>query len=267
MNDKSNSKSRSRPCLRALSTTVLLCALAASGFSARGQFVFDTASAWNSEDGILGSLGPGTSSTIGETIIAPDAAEVTLNSFTFYGQSHPEGGYANLDLEAFVYAWSGNVTGTGGGAVGSPAYLSPAFTYSPPPPSGNAFDGPWTPLTVTLGTQGVSLNPGQAYVIGVTLSDPACYAASSGAVEFQELSPPPGTLTGGGEAVWDNNSNDFAALNTSAWSTWGDTGDLSFIANFTVVPEPSINALAFVGALAWVVKSNFSRRKTCAVVR
>ncbi|HUA66674.1 MAG TPA: hypothetical protein VME24_12560 [Alphaproteobacteria bacterium] len=264
MNNKPIGRYRFNPCIRALSAIVFLCALAAAVPSARGQeqYSFDTASAWNTEDGIIGGLGPGQSSTMGETIIAPDAAEVTLNDFKFYGQSYyPEGGYANLDLEAFVYAWSGNVTGTGGGAVGAPLYLGPAFTYSPPPPPGNHWDGPWTPLMVTLG-QGVSLNPGQAYVIGVTLSDPACYAASSGDVEFQELGTyqiPAGTLTGDGEAVWDNNDNDFAEINSGAWSTWGNTGTLAFTADFTVVPEPPIAALAFVGVLVWVAKSFASR--------
>jgi hypothetical protein len=264
MADKSNWKSCFNPSLRDLSATILLCALAASEPCAHGQapIAFDTASAWTAEGGILGSFGPGTSSTSGETIIAPDAAGVTLNSFTFYAQSLPRGTIANLDIEAFVYAWSGNVTGTGGGAVGAPLYLSSAFTFSPPSPTGSAWDGPWTPLSVSLGA-GVSLNPGQSYVIGITISDPTCYAASSGAIEFQEVPTyqiPAGTQTGGGEAVWDNNSNNFAALNNGDWSTWGNTGVMAFTADFTVVPEPAIAPIALIGAMVWGIRLNFSRK-------
>jgi hypothetical protein len=102
------------------------------------------------------------------------------------------------------------------------------------------------------------LNPGGHYVVGFTLSDPADYAASSGDIEFQEVANrnpnypqlPPG-VDGNGGAVWLNNSNNFALLNTAVWDTWGDTGDLAFSAHLTVVPEPSIATLAMVGIIAW----------------
>lgn len=243
--------------LRALNATVLLCSMAACGPAARAQapFAFNTESVWTTQGGIIGSYGPGFTSTAGETIIAPDAAAVTLNDFTFYAQSRPRGTTASLDFEAFVYAWSGNAAGTGGGAVGSPLYLSTPFTYSPPSPTGSAWDGPWTPLTVSLGA-GVSLNPGQSYVIGVTISNPTCYNASSGAIEFQEVpiyQIPVGTQTGGGEVVWDNNGNNFNALNNGAWSQ-GNGGVMAFTADFTVVPEPSSGILALAGLLALIFK-------------
>lgn len=234
--------------LRALSALLLLI-LAIARPCGGQQVVFNTASAWTTNAGIFIGFGPGQGTTVGETIIAPNAPEVMLNNFTFYAQALPSG--ANLQLQAFVYSWSGNVTGTNGGAIGSPLYLSPAFSYSPAPRVANPWAGPWTPLTATIPGQGISLDPGQAYVIGVTLSDPVNYAASTGEIEFQNVPPyqiPAGTATGGGEAVWDNNGNDFAELNTAPWSTWGNIGPLSFVADITVVPEPSVTILGLLAA-------------------
>jgi hypothetical protein len=198
-------------------------------------------------------MGPGQSSTIAETFIAPNAASVTLNDFTFVAESYYpyNGGVANLSLRAFVYGWTGNLFGQGGRAVGSPLYLSPGFVYSPPPrPNG------WAPLTANI-AGGVALTAGQHYVMGFTLSDPADYAASSGDIECQfvparnpNYNPPPippGVDFGGGGAVWQNNGNNFAAINTTTWDTWGDIGVMAFTADLTVVPEPSTALLALVG--------------------
>jgi hypothetical protein len=55
-------------------------------------------------------------------------------------------------------------------------------------------------------------------------------------------------VDGNGGAVWDNNGNNFAAINTALWDTWGDTGDLAFTAHLTVVPEPS--SLRILAAIA-----------------
>jgi hypothetical protein len=58
--------------------------------------------------------------------------------------------------------------------------------------------------------------------------------------------------------VFDN----FAILNTAAWDTWGDNGDMAFTAHLSVVPEPSAAAL---GAMA--VACCAYRRKPLSRVR
>src|SRR5258706_1215716 len=208
--------------------------------------VFDTTPYWAPSQNILSGVGPGQSSTFAETFVAPSGAIVSLNDFSFYAESYyPYGGVAHLQLRAFVFAWSGSMTGHGGGAVGSPLYLSPSFSFSPPAgPSG------WVPLTANPGPSGLALNPGGHYVMGFTLSNPADYAASQGDIEFQEVAargpydpPLPPGVDGHGGAGWLNHANNFTLLNTVTWDTWGDIGDLAFKAHLTVVPEPSTTLL------------------------
>jgi hypothetical protein len=222
---------------------------------------FNTAPYWPASQDIISGWGPDVSSTIGETFIAPTGPSVTLNDFTFYCESYfPYGGVASLHLRAFVYQWSGSMTGHGGGATGEPIYMSPSsFTFSPPGrPTG------WVPLTQNFGPSSVTLTPGGHYVMGFTLSTPSDYAASTGDIEAQLVparnpTPFPPGVDGGGGAVWLNNSNNFALLNTTTWDTWGDVGDLSFTAHFTVVPEPSAVPLILTGAACAV--SRFRRRR------
>ena len=220
--------------------------------------VFDTTPFWSPVDAIIGGMGPGTSSTMAETFVAPAGGYVLLNDFSFYAESYynPNGGQASLHLKAFVYAWSGSLTGQGGAAVGSPLFLGPSFDFSPPSrPNG------WTPLTAALGGIGLALTPGDKYVMGITLSDPVDYAASQGDIEFKlvpnrnpNYSELPAGVDGYGGAVWDNNGNDFAALTTSSWDTWGDVGDYAFKADFTVLPEPTpAMLLTFIGSI-WATR-------------
>jgi len=219
---------------------------------------FDTAPYWSTVSAVIGGMGPGQSSTFAQTFVAPAGPSVTLNDFSFYAESYYpyNGGVANLRLRAFVYAWSGSLTGNGGGAVGNPLYLSSSFSFSPPPrPNG------WSPLTANPGGSGLTLNPGQHYVLGFTLSDPGDFAASFGDIEFQTVpardpnySPAPiprGVDFGSGGAVWLNNGNNFAALNTTVWDTWADIGVIAFTAHFAVVPEPASIVLVTLGAACW----------------
>jgi hypothetical protein len=217
---------------------------------ADGGVAFDTVPYWAAVQGIIGGFGPGQSSTLGETFVAPSGANVTLNDFSFYAESYYpyNGGIANIYLQAFVYEWSGRLTGQGGRAIGDPIYLGASFPFSPPPrPNG------WVPLTASFEGNGLTLIGGNHYVIGFTLSSPANYAASQGDIEFQEVpnrnpNEPelPAGVDGNGGAVWDNNGNNFAVLNSATWDTWGDIGDLAFTAHLTVVPEPS--SLVMIGA-------------------
>jgi hypothetical protein len=213
-------------------------------------------------------MGPGQSSTIAETFVAPTGGSITLDDFSFYAQSYyggtgyGGGGVAHLEMQAFVFAWSGSMTGKGGGAIGNPVYLSSSFQFAPPD---GGFGGPWVPLTATIGGSGLTLNPGQDYVLGFTVSNPTDYAASSGDIEFQELPArnpyepplPPGAVDGGGGAVWDNNGNNFGALDTATWDTWGDTGDLAFTADFAV-PDASSTMVMLLGSVFGVI--SYARR-------
>ena len=237
--------------------TLFLVALTFVNFvSAKAFVVYDTTPYWPIVTATVGGLGPGQSSTIAETFVAPTGPAVTLNNFSFNTESYYPlyGGAASLHLRAFVFAWSGSLTGHGGGAVGNALYLSPSFVFSPPPRPGG-----WVPLTASIGGNGLTLNPGQNYVMGFTLSDPVDYAASQGDIEFQSVparnpnyNPPPIPASvdfGSGGAVWLNNGNNFTALNTTIWDTWGDIGVMAFTAHFTVVPEPTIVILSVLGAV------------------
>jgi hypothetical protein len=211
-------------------------------------------------------MGPGQTATFGETFVPP-SGNVTLNDFTFYADSYyPSGGFANLHLRAFVYAWSGSMFGSGGRAVGNPLYLSSSFTFSPPPRGSG-----WGSLTATIGGSGLTLDPAQHYVMGFTLSNPSDYAASQGDIEFQFVparnpnynpSPiPAGVDFGGGGAVWMNNSNNFAILNTAVWDTWGDIGVMAFTAHFTLVPEPSPLMLMLLASVVMLGRIRGGERK------
>jgi hypothetical protein len=254
-------------CAAATATLTLLqpCGAAPNGV---GGVVFDTAPYWAVGQDIVGGLGPGQSSTFGETFVAPLGANVTLNDFSFYAESYYpyNGGVASIYLQAFVYEWSGNLTGQGGGAIGNPIYLGSSFLFSPPPrPNG------WVPLTASFAGNGLTLIGGEHYVIGFTLSSPANYAASQGDIEFQEVpnrnpyEPElPAGVDGNGGAVWDNNGNNLAALNTTTWDTWGDTGDLAFTAHLTVVPEPApAMMIASFGAVFWVWRRVIAKLLKC----
>jgi hypothetical protein len=187
--------------------------------------------------------------------LAPTGGDVKLNDFTFFAASNPAGPVANLHLRAFVYHWS-NLPNGGAGAVGNPVYLSQSFLFVSPSSSQE-----WAPLTFDFGADGLALNPGDRYVMGFTLSDPADYAASVGNVglkidvvhsRYYDPPPiPPGVDFGSGSLVTLTSSNNFAALNTIPWGVWDSTEQtdaMTFTAHFTVVPEPSTPLLATVVA-------------------
>ncbi|SPE60186.1 exported hypothetical protein [Verrucomicrobia bacterium] len=247
-----------------LVAVIAISATVNPGTAVSQTVTWDTSPYWSRVQGILGGFGPDQASTVGETFIAPAGTEVTLNDFTLFAESYYplDGGIATLHLRAFVYEWSGPMTGHGGQAVGNLLFLSSSFTFSPPArPNG------WAPLTESFGPGGLSLAPGGHYVMGFTLSTPSDYAASFGDIEVQnvparnpyEPALPPG-IDGNGGVVWFNNSNNFALLNTAMWDTWGDVGDLSFTAHLTVIPEPSSAAL-MTGGLVYVAARRWRARR------
>lgn len=206
--------------------------------------IYDTTGYWTG--GVLGFFGPGQGTTFGETFTAPSGGGYVLSDFSFYAQS--SGSVASLYLQPFVFEWSGPMTGPGGGATGNALYLGSTFLFSPP--SG---PGGWTRLTAN---PDVGLISGFNYVMGFTLSDPANYAASRNNIEFEETPPLTSSVDTGGGAVWLNNGNNFAAINTTTWSTSGDTGDFAFSAQLTTtVPEPATPLLACLAVVLWVIRN------------
>ena len=223
-------------------------ALALSSVAPAATVTYSTTSYWSKVEAIVGGMGPDQTPTFGQTFIAPSGYSVTLNDFSFVANSYyPHGGYALLHVRPFVYKWSGNLAGHGGAPSGPPLFLGDPFNFSPPPFTPPDWNTGWVPMPVNL-NPGVPLQPGAHYVMGFTISEPADYAACFGDIQFQcvpvrnpNYSPPPippSVNFGGGGAVWFNNSNNFPALNTTVWDTWGDIGTMAFIAHFTVLTNP-----------------------------
>jgi hypothetical protein len=132
------------------------------------------------------------------------------------------------------------MTGNGGMATG------PALASIP-----ISFTDNGTFQAVTVNTGGTPLTTGQQYVMLLTVSNPADYAASTGTVDFGFLpyfTHDPNN--GGGGFVFHNNGNNPGLLNTTTWDTFSDIGDLAFRAVFAdaVVPEPT--TLAAFGLMA-----------------
>jgi hypothetical protein len=135
------------------------------------DIVYDTAPYFPIATASL-SFGPDEGQTVGQTFVAPLGSSVTLNNLSFYAQSYyPPFGVATLTLRPFVYGWSGNLDGHGGGTSGQALYLGPSFQIQPPPRQviGAGQEGGWIPLSVSFG-DGIQLAAGQQYVMGFTLA-------------------------------------------------------------------------------------------------
>jgi len=220
-----------------LRQVALSVALAASALAAQAGTSFDTTAFWDGSNSVGGFGNPGTA-TYGQTFAAPSAS--TLNDFTFYLGGVPG---VHLQLEAYVYEWSGSLLGGSGGgrASGSALYSSGV------PITFDSGDGSFQPLTVDTG--GVSLIPGNHYVAFLTVSNPIDYAASTGALHWGLTaygSHFPGDGDGG--FAFYNNGSNFDALTANNWDGSAyDFGDLAWQANF--VPAPATLALLVVGAI------------------
>jgi len=210
--------------------------------------VFDTTTSWDGSSGISTFGNPDTA-TYGQTFVAPSGA---LDDFTFY--LNGEVG-VSLSMKAFVWSWSGPLQGNGGQATGAPLYLS--STSIP-------FSGTGAYQAITIDTGGVTLTPGSDYVIGLTISDPADYAASSGVTSWGAVLFQHPANDGGGGFVFYNMSEGgtFSALNTSVWDTFGDFGDVAFKADFSggTVPEPAAISLIVLGFGSLSLFRAFRRR-------
>jgi hypothetical protein len=227
---------------RLLFAALTASALLAGGASACANFVtYDTTASWNGTASIA-SFGAATSSdaTYGETFVAPSGGGSLLKEISFHVK--PSLG-VHLQMHAYVYAWTGPLTSFGGKATGSALYTSPTITL----------DGNGSFQTVTFGPTMDVLLPGQSYVAFLTVSNTADYAAYratgvSSATFFGLVAIPHHAGNGGGGFVFDNNTSNFASLTSSTWTTFSDSGDLAWTAEFEVVPEPSALALSALAA-------------------
>lgn len=79
---------------------------------------YDTSPYFMPFENYFAGFRPDSTSTIAETFTAPAGQSVRLTDFTFYTEGYFSTDAQELHLRPIVYAWSGNLIGTGGGAVG-----------------------------------------------------------------------------------------------------------------------------------------------------
>lgn len=189
--------------------------------------IFNTVPAWNGSSSIEPFGSPNTAS-YGQTFIAP--ADNVLQSFTFYLE-----GTAYLQLQAEVYAWTGNLLGGNSPqqATGPALFTSAPITVAPT-------SGIFAPVAVNTG--GVTLTAGAHYVALFTISgpDPTDFTNSSGRDTWGEISSHVAN-NGGGGFNFDNNESNFAGLTGAPWDDFGtDLGDSAWTATFSAsaIPEP-----------------------------
>ncbi len=198
---------------------------------AAGQaFATTTFSSYGSWDGsaAIGNFGSdAATATYGETFIAPSAS--TLTSFAF-SLSVPQG--TTLVFTPYVFQWSGSLLGGGGGGATGAALFTGAST---------TVTGTGNFIEMSVGTGGVSLSPGTAYVALFTVSNADDYAATTtDTTVFGRVASHVGGAGGGG-FVFFNNGDDFSLLTSKQWDNFADFGDLAWVATFeggTNVPEP-----------------------------
>ncbi len=160
-------------------------------------------------------------STYGEIFTAP-SGDTNLASFSFYmGSGNATG---NIITGAYIATWTGSMAGT-------LLYDSGSFNYDN---NGNE-QLTWTP--------NVALNPGQQYVMFLSISN--FYGQSSGTAYVV-----PGTsIDGLGGFVYFNNEDNFNELFTNSWS--GPLSpDWAVDLEFNTVPEPGSLMLLGTGILA-----------------
>lgn len=215
-----------------------------SGSVAYGGTIYTTMPSWVPNSDIIGSFGYPDTATYGQTFIAP--SDNILEDFSFQLE-----GAETLYLRGFVLAWNGPVQGNGNG-TGAFLYLSPsALVYN----GTNAFQ------TFTVNTGGVTLNAGDDYVVGLTVSDPSDYNLNTGSIVWGGVNPEP-LGDGGGGFVYINNNSNFAELNSGATWTGQYTADAAFTADFTsATPEPASFALIGLGLAAGLLRKRFVAKR------
>jgi hypothetical protein len=241
--------------LKDLMTRHLLTALTASallmgGGSARADFVtYDTTASWDgtNSEASFGGATPKivNTATYGETFVGPSGQNSILRDFAFHVS--PAAG-VHLQFTAYVYAWTGSLTGFGGHITGSALYTGPAMTLD-----GIAV-GTFQTVNVVTGS-GIVIAPGAQYVAFLTVSNPVDFSAYkatgvSASTAFGLVATPRHPGNGGGGFVYDIDGSFLSPTDSlfSTWDTRADFGDLAWTADLQPVPEPSALVLSTLAA-------------------
>jgi hypothetical protein len=160
---------------------------------------------------------PGTA-TYGEVITAP-ASDPLLDSFTFYLNVS-----TLLGFHAYLYAWNGEE------ASGSPLYASGTLHTT--------VEGAFEPITVNTG--GVTVVPGQKYVIFFSIAADSAEDAGTGL--GGEWATRPGETYPEGLGTWLENEYSVEAFTTTTWKTTS-LGAFAFEARFSA-GRPSVSAVS-----------------------
>ncbi|MBR0730661.1 autotransporter family protein [Bradyrhizobium japonicum] len=180
-------------------------ALLVLGTSANAQNI-DTMPQWNGTS-FISSWGVPNTATYGQTI-TPTGGQTRLSGFTF--QLAQQSGTAP-QYQAYVYAWDATnqrITG--------PALFSSGVFTAPATASANTY------APVSINTGGVTLTPGQQYVLFLTTS--TITGQANGTYRWGALTN--NTTYAGGQFVFFNNGTNFSQLSTGTWSNIAQ--DLAF---------------------------------------
>jgi len=163
--------------------------------------------------------------TYGEVFTTPNAPDTNLKDFSFWFADPVAPG--DILLGGYIATWAGTNAGT-------LLYSSPAYDYA------NTGEG-----KITFTTGGLTLTPGQQYVMFLSVSQ--YYGLSAGNAQVDAGTALPGQLNGFG---WYNNGGDFNALFNSSWDNFGASPDWAVELNFNPgVPEPGTLMLLGTGIL------------------